>query len=385
MFNVALAWQALELPSGARGLGIVLLVRSVCRIGVLIFGGALADRYQKRMLMFIGDATQLIMIGWLAYLAAADTLQLWQLTLVAGTAGLGSGIFLSSSASMVPELVDESHLPSANSLRSFSLLLGEDLIGPALGGFLVATVGTALAFAIDAGTFVVSAAALAFIRPRVRRRTERTNNLFADVHEGLRYVFSAPWLWVPLVAVGTLGNFVSFGPLPVLVPLLVRERLHAGAAVLGFVMSGYGFGGVAGALFAGSRNLRLHSASPAMIAWGVGGLCLGCLAVAPNAGLAAFALAIVGFSGQAAEVIWVTLQQKFVPPRLLGRVISTDWLVSLSLQPVGVAIAAPVAAAIGVPGAFIAGSAIQTTSILLGLTHRGVRRIEKPADDAFGT
>jgi predicted MFS family arabinose efflux permease len=381
IFTVALAWQALELPSGAAGLGLVLLVRSLSRVGMLLFGGALADRYPKRNLMLIGDALQFVAVAWLAVVVSGGDLHLWQLAVVSGATGIGAGIFLSSSAAIVPELVDEGHFQSANSLRSFSFLLGNDLIGPAVGGVLVAGLGTAIAFAIDAATFLASIIALTLIRTQSRRAlADGGSKLFREVKEGLSYVSQTPWLWVSLVAVGTVGNFASFGPLPVLIPLLVRDRLAGGADVLGMVLAGYGLGGVIGALFTGSRRIRLHSVVPAFLAWGVGAISLGSLAFTPSAAAAIAALAITGFAGQSAEVIWVTLQQTFVPRRLLGRVISTDWLVSLSLQPLGVALAAPVAAAIGVGGAFFWGAVATVSAIGVGLTNRNVRLLEKPGE-----
>lgn len=372
IFSVALAWQALQLPAGARALGAVMVVRSAARVGVLLLAGALADRYEKRLLMLAGDSIQMVAMATLAYVAAAGDLQAWQLTVVAGVGGAGSAVFLASSSAMVPELVEEEYFQSANSLRSSSIVLS-DLIGPAAGGVLVAAVGTAAAFAVDAATFLASIVALVFVRPRRVVRDESDLNVLSQVREGLRYVVRAPWIWVTLVVVGTVGNCLSWGPLPVLVPLFVEDHLGEGARVLGFVFAGYGIGGVAGTVFAGTKKMSFTSVVPAYAGWGLGVVAMGAIAFAPGALALAALLGVVGFFGQIAEVTWATLLQKFVPGHLLGRVTSTDWLVSLSLQPLGVALAVPVATAIGIPTAFAAGAAITLAVMLAGLAFPSVR------------
>lgn len=374
IFSVAIAWQALQLPDGPRTLGVVLFVRSAMRVGILLFAGALADRYERRLMMMIGDSIQLVAVAALAYVTGTGDLQAWHLTAVAGVTGAGSAVFLASSTAMVPDLVDEDYFQSANSLRSTSIVLS-DLAGSAIGGILVAAAGTGAAFAVDAGTFLASVIALAFIRPRSRVAEAAETNVLAQVKEGLRYVVRAPWIWVTLVVVGTIGNCVSWGPLPVLIPLLVDDVLDGGAEVLGFVFAGYGLGGLAGTVFAGTKRMGFTSVVPAYAGWGIGGIAIMGLALAPTALVAAVLMGLVGFFGQIAEVTWATLLQKYVPGHLLGRVTSTDWLVSLSLQPLGVALAVPIATAIGVRAAFGWGGAVATLAMVAGIAFPSVRRI----------
>jgi hypothetical protein len=224
-----------------------------------------------------------------------------------------------------------------------------DFLGPALGGVLVAAAGTAAAFAIDALTFLASIVALLFIRPRRTVEVAGPSTLFKEVREGVGYVARTPWIWVSLIAVGTVGNFASFGPLNV------------------------------AAIAVGSGRIRTTTPVPAYVGWMAGAIGLGSLAVVPNAVVAAVVLVLVGVGGQIGNIVWETLLQKLVPARLLGRVVSIDWLVSLSLQPLGIALAAPVAATIGVPLTFIAGSALTTTAMSAALSLRSVRHPEEAA------
>lgn len=374
IFSVALAWQALQLPNGARTLGAVLLVRSAARVAFLLVAGALVDRYEKRLLVLAGDALQMGAVAWLAYVAGSGDLQTWQVVAVAGVTGAGGAIFLSASTAIIPELVDEGYYQSANSLRSTSIVL-TDLLGSATGGLIVATAGTATAFAVDAATFLASITALVFVRRRRVVAPKAEGSVLSQVREGLRYVVRTPWIWVTLVVVGTVGNCVSWGPLPVLVPLLVEEQLGEGAKALGFVFAGYGVGGLAGTVFAGTKNMRFTSVVPAYAGWGVGVVATGSLAFARSSIVAAVLMGVVGFAGQIAEVTWATLLQKFVPAHLLGRVTSADWLVSLSLQPLGVALAVPVAMSIGLPAAFAGGAILAGAAMTAGLIPRRVREI----------
>lgn len=261
VFSVAIAWQALQLPNGARTLGAVLLVRSLGRVLFLLVAGALADRYEKRLLMLVGDSVQLVAVAALAYVVSTGDLQSWQLTVVAAVSGAGSAVFLSSSSAIVPELVEEDFFQSANSLRSTSIVMS-DLAGSALGGVIVATAGTGAAFAVDAATFSASVAALAFLRPTRRAPAAEQGNVLSQVKEGLGYVLRTPWIWVTLVVVGTVGNCLSWGPLPVLIPLFVEQELKQGAAVLGFVFACYGAGGLAARSSPAPRRCASRASCP---------------------------------------------------------------------------------------------------------------------------
>jgi hypothetical protein len=377
IFSIALAWQALELSGTPATLGLVLLVRSASRLAVLLLGGAIADRLQPRLLMLVGDSIQAVAVGAVAALAFIGSIAVWHLLLLATATGAGTGVFLAASTALVPQLVDDDHLLSANSLTSTSRLLTSEMLGPALGGILVAALGTAMAFTLDAASFLASAGALALIRPRLQQPGPRTS-LLKEVREGFSHVRGRPWLWVTLLAVGTVGNFVAFGPLSVLVPLLVRGRFDAGADALGLAFAGFGAGGVAAAVVMGSSRLPVRTTAPAYLGWALSSLAIAALAFAPNVIVVAALLAAVGFFGEAAQVVWVTLLQRFVPSRLLARVNSIDWFVSLSLQPLGLGLAGPAAGALGVAGAFLAGGLIATAADIVGFLRPGVRRLDPP-------
>ncbi|MEA2508559.1 MAG: hypothetical protein QOG21_641 [Actinomycetota bacterium] len=374
IFTIALAWQALELSGSATTLGLVLLVRSAARILILLLGGAMADRVPRRALMLIGDSIQALAVGTVAYLISIGQLHIWHLVVLGAITGAGSGILFAAATALVPQLVTEEFLASANSLTSTSRLLAFQLIGPAVGGVLVAAVGTTVAFSVDAASFLASIAALVLIRPRALAVTSSAA-LLTDVKEGFSYVKKRPWLWVTLLAVGTVGNFAAYGPLSVLVPLLVRS-MHGGADALGLVYAGFGVGGVGAAVLSGSVRLPRDTSALAFLGWVVSGLGIAALGLASSVLMVAALLAVVGFFNEAAQVIWVTLLQIHIPERLLGRIASIDWFVSLSLQPLGLGLAGPAAAALGVGGALVVGGTMAASAAGLGFLRPGVRDLD---------
>jgi predicted MFS family arabinose efflux permease len=374
VFTIALAWQALELSGSATTLGLVLLVRSAARILILLAGGAMADRVERRALMIIGDTVQAVAVGVVAVLVSTGHLHVWHLVVLGAITGVGSGILMAAATALVPQLVTEEFLASANSLTSTSRLFAFQLIGPAIGGILVAALGTTVAFSVDAASFLASITALVMVRPRTLEKVASAA-VVKDVKEGFSYVRQRPWLWVTLLAVGTVGNFVAYGPLAVLVPLLVRS-LHGGADSLGLVYAGFGVGGVAAAVAAGTIRLPRKTSAWAFLGWVVSGLGIAALGMASNVVTVAALLAVVGFFNEAAQVIWVTLLQIHIPERLLGRISSIDWFVSLSLQPLGLGLAGPAAAALGVGGALVVGGTMAASAAGLGFLRPGVRNLD---------
>jgi MFS family permease len=374
IFTIALAWQVLELSGSATTLGLVLLVRSAARILILLMGGAVADRVERRALMLVGDSVQALAVAAVALLTSTGHLQVWHLAVLGAITGAGSGILLAAATALVPQLVTEEFLASANSLTSTSRLLAFQLVGPAIGGILVAALGTTVAFAVDAVSFLASIAALALIRPRALQAPS-SGTVLTDVKEGFSYVRERPWLWVTMLAVGTVGSLVAYGPLSVLVPLLVRS-LHGGADSLGLAYAGFGVGGVAAAVISGSVRLPRKTSALAFLGWVIAGLGIAGLGLATNIISIAALLAVVGFFNEAAQVIWVTLLQIHIPERLLGRISSIDWFVSLSLQPLGLGLAGPAAAALGVGGALVVGGTMAASSAGLGFLRPGVRDLD---------
>jgi MFS family permease len=151
VFVVALTWQALAFPGGAKALSLVLVARFLPATVLLLLGGVVSDRRSRRTTLLACDAVQCATLTALAVLTLTHHVRLWQLVAAAAVAGAASGFFLPASTALVPEVLPADRLLAANSLTTMSRLTAARLAGPVLGGVLVSAGGAGVAFAVDAG------------------------------------------------------------------------------------------------------------------------------------------------------------------------------------------------------------------------------------------
>ncbi|MGH2830260.1 MAG: MFS transporter, partial [Actinomycetota bacterium] len=263
--HVALAWQALELSRGPGGLSLVLAARSVPLVCLLLVGGAITDRASRRRIMLASDVIRGLTVAAIAVLAATGAIRLWSLVVLAAVFGAADAFFFPASTAIIPELVAGPDLVRANALESFARPLTMQMVGPALGGLLVAVFGTSVAFGLDAATFAVSAACLMAIRARGSPSAQRTG-LRREIADGFRYTRRQPWIWATLLMALAAVLCLS-GPFQVLGLLVAKDRLGAGAGGYGLIVAAMGAGGIAGALSA-SRVARGRRITRMYIAWG---------------------------------------------------------------------------------------------------------------------
>ena len=393
-YTVALAWAVLDLTGSATDMGIVLVARSVPMLLFLLIGGVAADRLSRRLVMLASDAGRAVAVLAIAALEWLGVLQVWHLVALAFFFGIVSGFFMPAYSSIAPELVEVEALPSANGLNGLSRQVGM-LLGPLLGGALVAAVGAQDAFAFDGLSFVVSALCLlaarmpdsvGSARPEeqvaatdTKRRLRGMRGVAADIHEGMGYILASSWLWATILIASILNMTIS-GALVVSLPKLVADVYHAGPALFGAIATLSGLGAIVATLVIGqARRLRRRGivayggsavASVALLAFG---LPLP-LAVLPLVALGASF--VEGFGISVFGVIWDTVMQELVPANKLGRVSSVDMLGSFCLQPVGFLVAGVLADRIGPAWVFVSAGAAGLALNLAGLCVRGIRRLE---------
>ena len=378
LFKVTITWQALELSSSASALALITIARSIPRLAFLLIGGAVSDRIPRRKLMLIADTVQMVGVGAIAVLVATGEVQLWHLASLSALIGLAQAFYLPSITAITPELVPREDLVQASALRSGSQMLAYDFIGPAIGGVLVAALGTAPSFGINAASFAASVVALLAIRRRPTPALTQDRDLRRDLMEGLGYVRSQRWLWISLVVVG-ISNLAFSSALSILIPLHVKTNLGGGPSELGAYFAAIGLGGgIAVLTTAGMRSGQKHVPA-SFSAWGISALAITGAGLSPwIAGVVVCGLAI-GAGLQYGNVMWESLLQSAVPGRLLGRVTSFDWFVSLALEPLGLGIAAPIATVIGAAPALVAAGVMCMALLTVGYTRKGVRRADPVA------
>jgi DHA3 family tetracycline resistance protein-like MFS transporter len=302
--------------------------------------------------------------------------ELWHLVVMAAVFGTGEAFFGPAFSSIVPQIVPRELLLQANALDQFVRPLGFMLLGPALGGLIVATLGPGEAFLLDAVTFLVSALALALLHPRPLAPREGPSSLLRDLREGFTFVRTRPWLWATLVA-AAIFLLAYWGPIDVLVPYRVRNELGGGADDYGLILAFGGLGSIVAAALVGRRGLPGREITFAYFAWAFGSLALVGLGVGTAVWQLMGFMFIESALFTAGIVVWGTLMQTHVPGALLGRVSSLDWFVSTSLVPISFALTGPVSGVLGVQTTLVLAGVVACGVTLLFLYVPGVREPEQ--------
>ena len=378
VYIIAIAWQTYDLSNSPSALAAVGIAWSLPQVILLLITGVLSDRVDRRLLMIAGDVIRGVAIATIGIMSIGGTLTMtWLIGLVV-VYGAGQALFGPAFSSIVPQVVPEELLVEANSLGQFVRPVAWTLIGPLVGGALVASVGTGWAFIADASTFVVSAVMVGLMRTRPEERSddERTSP-WTDLKEGMRYVRSKTWLWVAMLT-GTVSLLATWGPWEVLVPYVVRNDLGGSAADLGFVFGAGGVGSLTVALVFGQRGRLPRRAVTALyLVWAVGMLMTAGFGLVSSV-WQAMAVAFVSESCiTALVVIWFTLLQRLVPGHLLGRVSSLDWLISIGGVPLSFAVVGPLASAFGVDATLIGAGLIGAAVTIGFMLFPGARDPER--------
>jgi MFS family permease len=376
VYLVAIAWQVYELSNAPTALSIIGVAWTLPMVMFLLVGGVLGDRFDRRRLMIFGDVLRTAAIGAISILAFADVLELWHLVVLVGFYGTGEAIFAPNFQAVIPDVVPQPLIVQANSLQQLAEPVGFRFIGPAVGGVVVAALGTGTAFALDAATFAVSAVCIALMRALPAARSDEGASVIDDLKEGARFVRRNTWLWATLLS-AALTLLLFLGPFEVLIPYIVKNDLGGDAGTLGVVFGAAGVGAVVSSLVLGQRGIGRRYVLSMYLGWGLSLFSLVgfALASAPWQAVVIGFLEGIGFT--IGNIIWVTLMHRHVPGELLGRVSALDWFVSIGLTPVSFALAGPVAEALGTDATLIGAGVLASIATFGFLAVPGLRAPER--------
>jgi MFS family permease len=367
IYFVAIAWEVYHLSNRPSALAYIGAAWTLPQLASLLFAGAISDRLDRRRVMMVASATSGLAIGGIAALTLLGAVTLWQLWILVAVHGVGVALFIPAAGAFVPEIVPAERLVEANVLRQFIRPLTLRLVGPALGGVLVAALGPGQAFLVDSLSFLIALTAIAMIRPRPRARSESTR-LSQEVLAGLRFIGSERWLWVSLIAAAA-WLLVYVGPLEVLLPFLVRNKISPDARALGLVFAAGGVGAMTFAYVVGHKGLPQRALVLMYAVWSLSMFALATLGLATALWQAMLASFFIFGLLSTGEIVWQTMLQRRVPNELLGRVASVDWFASAALVPISFVLTGPIAGAVGaaktVLGAGLIGGALMAALIAL--------------------
>ncbi len=377
IYLVAIAWQVYDLSNTPSALALVGLAWSIGLAAFLLGGGVVSDRFDRRRVMVFADLVRAVALLAIGVLSVSGRLELWHLIALVVVYAGGEAFFGPALGALVPDILRERQLVEANALEQFMRQTFRRLVGPALGGGVVAWVGPGDAFLIDAATFVASAVAIGLIRTRSRGAPASTGSLRREMAEGIAFVRSQRWIWVT-VLVSSVALLLFYGPMEVLLPYLIRNELGGGAGVFGLVLAADGIGAIVASLWLSQRGMPRRYLTVTYIAWGLATLPVAGYALATASWQLMALSAIHGALIALGLVIWGTLLQVRVPPEMRGRARSVDWFASIAFAPLSFALTAPVAGLLGVRTTLVlAGVVPALTTLVLFLAFR-LQRDETP-------
>jgi len=379
IYIVALAWTALNLTHSAVYLGLLLTTTALPRAILMLGGGVLVDRWGARRVILGSDLSRAGVIGVLAVLLWLGHSSILGLFVVAGIFGVFDALFYPAASTIMPRLIQEEHLSAANGVWQM-VVEGSLIVGPPLGGVIVGLAGPALAFTVDAVTFLIAFGALLVIRAGGRTPAEAAagaapeesaESFRSQLTAGLRAFMAQPFLRA-LLPIAAAVNLAAGGPLNVGIPLLARAH-HWGATGFGLLFGGLGVGMLVGGL-AMSAGLKLPRIGVSvMVLVLVQAAMMGLLGVDGWLPVSIALCAAMGALMSAANISIISLVQVISPPQLLGRVISVLMFASVSLTPISYAISGGLAHGIGIPGLFLAGAGLEVMAALVALGSGAVR------------
>jgi MFS family permease len=396
VFSIAITWEVLLLTDSATAMSLILIAQWAPRILFLLLGGVIADRVSRRFLMLCADAGRGCIVMLVAWLSWTHLLQFWHLVALAPLFGIVSSFFDPAYQAIMPQMVETEALTSVNSLNTLSRNVGF-LLGPVPGAICAALFGMASAFAFDGLTYGISALCLLALRlpastapsqvevPAHPAEADEARHLASqgirgamrDARDGLRYVFSVPWLWVTVLASPLVGAGFA-GAMWVSLPRLVRDVYGAGVWLIGAVATADAVGSILAAIAIGNAS-KLRRGIVAYSAVLVGGCALiACALPLPRPvepAIVITASALVGAGLAIFTILWGTLQQEKVPNDKLGRVSSITQLGVASTLPGGLVLAGLLADHTGPAQVFALAGMLVVVPASIGLCIHDIRQL----------
>jgi MFS family permease len=375
--NVALTLLVLHLTNSGFAIGLLAAVQYGPILLFSINAGVIADRYNKRKLLFFTQSLEMAESIALACLAFTHHPPLVALFVTAAVGGSLLALDNPLRRSFVTEMVTEED--RANAVVLYSLVVNVSRIfGPALAGVLVITVGYGWCFTVDAAAYLVVLAALWMMRPAELHRRIAPPRAKGEIRAGLRYVAATPNLWISFVMLGAIG-LLSFNYFNVTLPLFAIRSLHGGDGTFTLLYSTFSAGAVVGALvIANKRLVRMRHILIGAAAFGV--TMVG-LAVAPTTAVAVPVMLVVGL----AEILYMTATTAIIQveadPAFHGRILALQTFLLIGTTPIGGPILGWLADALGARAPILLGGVVCLATAAWGVTTR--RFIQRRAATSY--
>lgn len=375
MQSIGQAWLVLELTHSAWLLGVVGALQFLPVMFLSLFGGVLADRFPKRKVLLFTQSFAMLQAAILWILIVTGQVQIWQVLVLAAMLGLNNAFDMPTRQAFVVEMVGREDLPNAIALNS-SLFNMARIVGPGLGGLIIAWLGVAPLFLLNAISFIAVIVGLALIKmddlhaqARYSASMQKTakQSTFQSLREGLAYVAQTPSVLLIIAVIGVISLFgINFN---VVLPLFATDVLHSGPEGFGFLSAAFGLGSLLSALWLAWGNnrpsiQRLLSGALAFCALEI------FFAVSNLYLLSLVLIAGVGFAQIAFTATSNTTLQTVAPDHLRGRVMSVYMLVFAGSVPLGNLFTGGLAHFFGASIALLIGASLSMIAAVVGWVLR---------------
>lgn len=327
---MAQAWVMTSLTTSAAMMGLVNFTSGIPMLALSLVGGVAADRFDRRHILLVTQVAQICLAITLGWLVAHDLIRVWHVLAVAFMLGISNSFEMPAATALVPELVPRSEVAAAIAVER-SVFHGTRLVGPALGGYVVARLGTASAFFLNACSFLALIVAIMTIRPKREYSVEEEKERRSGIRQGIRYVRSDPPT-LGMIALMAATTFFLFPVMAVMLPLYARNELHLGPDRMGWLMGIAALGSFTGSV----GLLAVPQAKRRILMFGgvaLASAALASLGLARAFTIAAGSLVVLTFGASMIIGLANTIVQERAPSPLRGRVSAVAGLSFFGLMP----------------------------------------------------
>ncbi|CAM3967006.1 MFS transporter [Bacillus paramycoides] len=345
-FTFSQTWYIAKTLNLEASLGIVFVALSVPRLIFMIVGGAVADKFPKKNIMFYSNIIRAILVATILTWFIVGDVTLYTFALFALFFGLADAFFWSADGSILPELVEKSRLTQANSLTQMTNQ-GSVILGPVLGGILIKFTNYETIFSITILLLIIAAILVQKIQFTVPEKTEADKGMFTSIKEGISYVKESPFLSTFLICSAFLNLFL-IGPMQVGFPLFVKNVLHGDSLQFSYLEAAVGGGMAIGAVIVGLKNINRRRGLFCIIMMLLSGVFFLSINFSTVLWQALLAGMFYGITIAMAIVPLMAMIQSTVKEEMMGRVMSLLMLSSMGFIPLSYAFTS-LALGIGIP------------------------------------
>jgi len=345
----AFGYVVLLLGGSAATLGLIGFLNSIPNLVFALPAGILADRFDRRKLLLIFQSLNMLVPAVLAVLYASGELEIWSMGVLAVVGGSLGALSFPAFQGMLASTVPPQDLESAVAVNSLSLQVAR-AIGPAIAGFLLATAGATWVFAVNAVSFLPVLATLALLAPS--RPARAVGAAAGSIIEAGRYVFGQRSLAAMMGFMSLAGLFCT-PPVVIMIPAIVRDELHRGAATLGALTASIGVGSVIGSILLLGLSRRVNKGEPLLVAFFLTAAAVAGVGASGTVGLSLILGAVGGLAGVVYIGLSTVVVQSMSSDEMRARTIAIWAAAFVGMLPLGSLITGGLAAVLGAGGAVL--------------------------------